>query len=219
MIDFCQYKIEQTFTAIVEQIVASKRLFNTNTINISESLFTLNPMVRMGKFSKKYGLFLSDASNEEIVSVSKELMNEMSSEVKTVNGTALSLLAASLVSLILMISLVSSLDTSLIGTAKSVVFLTRITAIALLCMSAVVSGIIIMRMSDASSISSILWRNVRETADDERAYEQTQAVKVIGDMLNSSKNQMKLSAISIAAAGIILGFGFIYELLIVAGYM
>ena len=176
-------------------------------------------MVRMGKFSKKYGLFLSDASNEEIVSVSKELMNEMSSEVKTVNGTALSLLAASLVSLILMISLVSSLDTSLIGTAKSVVFLTRITAIALLCMSAVVSGIIIMRMSDASSISSILWRNVRETADDERAYEQTQAVKVIGDMLNSSKNQMKLSAISIAAAGIILGFGFIYELLIVAGYM
>ena len=176
-------------------------------------------MVRMGKFSKKYGLFLSDASNEEIVSVSKELMNEMSSEVKTVNGTALSLLAASLVSLILMISLVSSLNTSLIGTSKSIVFLTRITAIALLCMSAVVSGIIIMRMSDASSISSILWRNVRETADDERAYEQTQAVKVIGDMLNSSKNQMKLSSISIAFAGIILGFGFIYELLIVAGYM
>ena len=146
-------------------------------------------------------------------------MNEMSSEVKTVNGTALSLLAASLVSLILMISLVSSLNKSLAGTSKSIVFLTRITAIALLCMSAVVSGIIIMRMSDASSISSILWRNVRETADDERAYEQTQAVKVIGDMLSSSKNQMKLSAISIAFAGIILGFGFIYELLIVAGYM
>ena len=176
-------------------------------------------MARMGKFSKKYGLFLSDASNEEIVSVSKELMNEMSSEVKSANGTALALLASSLVSLILMISLVSSLNTALVGVSKSVVFLTRITAIALLCMAAVVAGIIILRMSDASSISSILWRNVRETADDERAYEQTQAVKVIGNLLNSSKKQMKMSAMAIAFAGIILGFGFIYELLIVAGYM
>lgn len=176
-------------------------------------------MARMGKFSKKYGLFLSDASNEEIVSVSKELMNEMSSEVKSANGTALALLASSLVSLILMISLVSTLSTSLVGISKSIVFLTRITAIALLCMSAVVAGIIILRMSDASSISSILWRNVRETADDERAYEQTQAVKVIGNLLNSSKKQMKMSAMAIAFAGIILGFGFIYELLIVAGYM
>ncbi len=176
-------------------------------------------MARMGKFSKKYGLFLSDASNEEIVSVSKELMNEMSSEVKSANGTALALLASSLVSLILMISLVSTLNTSLVGISKSIVFLTRITAIALLCMSAVVAGIIILRMSDASSISSILWRNVRETADDERAYEQTQAVKVIGNLLNSSKKQMKMSAMAIAFAGIILGFGFIYELLIVAGYM
>ena len=176
-------------------------------------------MARMGKFSKKYGLFLSDASNEEIVSVSKELMNEMSSEVKSANGTALALLASSLVSLILMISLVSTLNTSLVGISKSIVFLTRITAIALLCMSAVVAGIIILRMSDASSISSILWRNVRETADDERAYEQTQAVKVIGNLLNSSKKQMKMSAMAIAFAGIILGFGYIYELLIVAGYM
>jgi hypothetical protein len=176
-------------------------------------------MARMGKFSRKYGLFLSDASNEEIVSVSKELMNEMSSEVKSANSTALALLASSLISLILMISLVSTLNTSLVGLSKSIVFLTRITAIALLCMSAVVAGLIIVRMSDASSISSILWRNVRETADDERAYEQTQAVKVIGNLLNSSKKQMKMSAIAIAFAGIILGFGFIYELLIVAGYM
>ena len=177
-------------------------------------------MARMGKFSKKYGLFLSDASNEEIVSVSKELMNEMSSEVKTVNGTAMALLAASLVSLILMISLVSGMDsTSLTGMSKSVVFLTRITAIAFLCMSAVVASMIIARMSDASSISSILWRNVRETANDERAYEQTQAVRAISTLLSSSKNQMKMSAIAIALAGIILGAGFIYELLVAGSYL
>ena len=147
------------------------------------SYCSLSRMVRMGKFSRKYGLFLSDASNEEIVSVSKELMNEMSSEVKSVNSNAMALLAASLVSLILMISLVAGMDSSLQGGSKSIVFLTRITAIAMLCMSSVVAAAVISRMSDASSISSILWRNVRETADDERAYEQTQAVKVISSLL------------------------------------
>ena len=143
-------------------------------------------MVKIGKFSKKYGLFLSDASNEEIVSVSKELLNGMSDEVKSVNATALALLASSLVSLILLISLVSGLDSSLSGTLKSIIFLTRISSIALLCMSALTASLSISKMSDASSISSILWRNIRETADDEKAFERTQAVKAIGDLVTSS---------------------------------
>lgn len=176
-------------------------------------------MARAGKFGKKYGLFLSDASNEEIVSVSKELMNEMSSEVKTVNTTALALLAASLVSSILMISLVSGMGSTLVGTSQSIVFLTRITAIALLCISAVIASIVMLRMTDASSISSILWRNVRETADDERAYEQTQAIKVISTLLNTCKKHVKISAMAMAFAVIALGSGFIYELLVTASYI
>ena len=176
-------------------------------------------MVRMGKFSKKYGLFLSDASNEEIVSVSKELMNSMSQEVKSVSNTAIALLIGSLVSSILMISLISGLDSSLTGTGKSVIFLTRITAIALLGMSAMIAGTILFRMSDASSISSILWRNIRETADDERAYEQTQAIKVISNLLSSSKNHTKMATLAIVLAIIMLAVGVIYELLVVAGYI
>ena len=176
-------------------------------------------MVRVGKFSKKYGLFLSDASNEEIVSVSKELMNSMTQEVKGVSNTALALLIGTLASSILMISLISGMDSSLTGVAQSIVFLTRITAIALLCFAAVIAGMIILRMSDASSISSILWRNVRETADDERAFEQIQAVKVISSLLTTSKNHIKMSSIAIALATIMLGAGFIYELLVIASYI
>ena len=170
-------------------------------------------MVKLGKFNKKYGLFLSDASNEEIVSVSKELLNGMSDEIRSVNTTALALLASSLVSLILLISLVSGLNTTVSGSLKSVIFLTRISSIALLCMSAMTSGLSVGKMSDASSISSILWRNIRETADDEKAYEQTQAVKAISMLVNSSKKLMKLTAIAVAFAGIMLGFGFVFELL------
>ena len=168
-------------------------------------------MVKNGKFSKKYGLFLSDASNEEIVSVSKELLNGMSDEVKSVNATALALLASSLVSLILLISLVSGMDSTLTGNLKAIIFLTRISAIALLCLSALTASLSISKMSDASSISSILWRNIRETADDERAYEQTQAVKAIGTLVTASKRIMKLTAVAIAIAGLILGFGFVFE--------
>ena len=176
-------------------------------------------MVKTGKFSKKYGLFLSDASNEEIVSVSKELLNGMSDEVKSVNATALALLASSLVSLILLISLVSGMDSTLTGNLKAIIFLTRISAIALLCLSAFTASLSISKMSDASSISSILWRNIRETADDEREYEQTQAVKAIGVLVTASKRMMKLTAVAIAIAGMILGFGFVFELLAASSYI
>ena len=179
----------------------------------------LRLMVKNGKFSKKYGLFLSDASNEEIVSVSKELLNGMSDEVKTVNATALALLASSLVSLILLISLVSGMDSTLTGNLKAIIFLTRISAIALLCLSALTASLTVSKMSDASSISSILWRNIRETADDERAYEQTQAVKAIGVLVTASKRMMKLTAVAIAIAGMILGFGFVFELLAASSYI
>lgn len=176
-------------------------------------------MARIGKFSKKYGLFLSDASNEEIVSVSKELMDGMSAEIKTVNTTALALLGTSILSLILMITLVSGLNTSLTGTMKSIVFLTRILAIAFLCMSAIVAGLVVGKASDASSISTLLWRNVRETASDEMAFEQIQAIKVTGVLMKSSKILVKVAAIIIALAGLALAAGFTLELLVASSYI
>ena len=94
-------------------------------------------MAKIGKFSRKYGLFLSNASNEEVVSVSKELMNGMVTEVKITLNTAIAVLATSVIALLLMISVISGASTTLVGTAKSIVFLTRIAAIALVCITTV----------------------------------------------------------------------------------
>ena len=80
-------------------------------------------MAKIGKFSGKYGLFLSDASNEEIVSVSKELMNGVSSEIKSVNSTAIGLLGVSILSVIFLISFISTAEISVTGTLKAIVFL------------------------------------------------------------------------------------------------
>ncbi len=174
---------------------------------------------RLNKFSRKYGLFLSDASNEEIVSVSKELTAELAYQVKSVNTVGLATLMSTLLSLIFLVTFVSSTPTSLYGTEKSVVFLTRILSISLLCISVLLSGLIVSRMSDASSISTIFWKNIRETANDERAYEQTQAVRTISSLVNSSKNLVKYAIMTISLAGLVLGFGFVYEMLVVANYL
>ena len=176
-------------------------------------------MAKIGKFSRKYGLFLSDASNEEIVSVSKELMNGMSAELKITHNTAVALLATSLIGLIMMISLISGMSTVLIGTAKSIIFLTKISAIAMICIAAVLSAKVIMSLSDASFIASIIWRNVRETANDESAYEQTQAVRVISSILVVAKQYIKLAALAVAISIVLLGAGYVYEAMVAAGYI
>ena len=176
-------------------------------------------MAKISKFSRKYGLFLSDASNEEVVSVSKELMNGMVTEVKITLNTAIAVLATSVIALLLMISVISGASTTLVGTAKSIVFLTRIAAIALVCITTVFSAKVIMSLSDASFIASVIWRNVRETASDESAYEQTQAVRIIGSIMSVAKQYIKLAALALALAVVLLGAGYLYESLIVAGYI
>lgn len=176
-------------------------------------------MPRIGKFSRKYGLFLTDASDEEIVSVSKELMNGLSHEVKSVNTTALALLGTSVLSLILLILLISGLGDIASGQLKSVIFLTRLLPLALLCMSAFVAGHVVGKAADASSISTLLWRNIRETVDGDMAYEQIQAIKVAGMLVNSSKMLVKMAALMIALAGAVFGIGYILELLMASSYI
>ena len=176
-------------------------------------------MAKIGKFSGKYGLFLSDASNEEIVSVSKELMNGVSSEIKSVNSTAIGLLGVSILSVIFLISFISTAEISVTGTLKAIVFLTRILSIALLCMSAIFAGLVIGKASDASSISSLLWRNVRENVSDEMAYEQIQSIRVAGTLLTSSKALVKMATLTVAIAGVLLAIGFTLELLSAYSYI
>lgn len=176
-------------------------------------------MAKIGKFSGKYGLFLSDASNEEVVSVSKELMNGVSSEIKSVNSTAIGLLGISILSVIFLISFISTAEISVTGFLKAIVFLTRILSIALLCMAAIFAGLIIGKASDASSISSLLWRNVRENVSDEMAYEQIQAIRIAGTLLTSSKALVKVAALTVAIAGLLLAVGFTLELLSAYSYI
>ena len=58
---------------------------------------------RFSKFSKKYSLCLAEASNEEIVSISKELTDEIAVQVRAVNIAALAILSVSVIALLVVV--------------------------------------------------------------------------------------------------------------------
>lgn len=164
-------------------------------------------------------MFLSEASNEEIVSISKELTDEISSQVRTVGNTALTLLAISLISLILSISLVADLSGTLSGATKNTIFLLRMISIAFLCLTALIAYLVVSKTTYASSYSALMWRRIRETASDETVYEHMGAVRGLNYSLASSKNLSVLATLTLVLAGLFLGMSYIYQMMAVSGYL
>ena len=172
----------------------------------------------LNKFSGKYGFFLSEASNEEIVSISKELTDEMSEQIKMVNNTAIALLGFSVISLVLSITLIAS-SMSATGTYGTMVFLFQVLGIALLALSAFFAYLGIQGMLNASSIPTVIWRNVRETANDDKAYEQMGAVKQLNKLLVAAKSNARFASLSLAFGGLCIGLAYIVQLLATYGYI
>jgi surfactin synthase thioesterase subunit len=103
------------------------------------------------KFSRRYETFLSEASNEEIVSISKELAEEMNAQIKSTTVTALTLLGISMGALILSISLVTDLAASIASSIKNMIFLMRMISIAFMCITALIAFLVIQKVNKASS--------------------------------------------------------------------
>lgn len=78
---------------------------------------------RFSKFSKKYSLFLSEASNEEIVSISKELTDEIAIQIRFVNIAAMVVLSISIVALLIVIMLLSAANGPISSFERIIVFL------------------------------------------------------------------------------------------------
>ena len=168
------------------------------------------------KFSRRYETFLSEASNEEIVSISKELAEEMNAQIKSTTVTALTLLGISMGALILSISLVTDLAASSI---KNMIFLMRMISIAFMCITALIAFLVIQKVNKASSFSPLMWRHIRETASDETAYEQMDAVRSLDFFVSSAKNLNVTAALTLVLSGIFLGFSYIYQMMAASGYM
>ena len=171
------------------------------------------------KFSRRYETFLSEASNEEIVSISKELAEEMNAQIKSTAVTALTLLGISMGALILSISLVTDLAASIASSIKNMIFLMRMISIAFMCITALIAFLVIQKVNKASSFSPLMWRHIRETASDETAYEQMDAVRSLDFFVSSAKNLNVTAALTLVLSGIFLGFSYIYQMMAASGYL
>ena len=156
------------------------------------------------KFGRRYETFLSEASNEEIVSISKELAEEMNAQIKSTTVTALTLLGISMGALILSISLVTDLAASIASSIKNMIFLMRMISIAFMCITALIAFLVIQ---------------IRETASDETAYEQMDAVRSLDFFVSSAKNLNVTAALTLVLSGIFLGFSYIYQMMAASGYL
>ncbi|MCQ2085085.1 MAG: hypothetical protein MJZ21_02935 [archaeon] len=174
---------------------------------------------KLNKFSGRYDSFLSDASNEEIVSISKELTDEMASQVRLVNNSGIALIGISLFLMSMSILLFSTSTSTFSGTSRSIILVLRVLALALMCVSAAMGAMAVVKSVNASSVSTMFWRNVRETADDEKVYEQMMAIRSLNFLISASKNNLKSSVMYLIVGGICVGLAYLYELLLAAGYI
>lgn len=173
---------------------------------------------RVPHFGQRYDSFLSEASNEEIVSTSKELMDVIASQIRLININALTLLGISMASLILSISLVADLSSSIGSSVKNVIFLLRMISIAFLCITGLIAYLVLQRVMRASSYSPLYWRHVRETATDESAYEQMDSVRQLDFTITSARNLNLTATLTLVIAGLFLGISYIYQMMAASGY-
>ena len=174
---------------------------------------------KLTRFRNRYSTFLSEASNEEIVSISKELTEEFSAQIKSVNSNAVALLGIAMVAMIFAISLIADLSTSVSAAVKNVIFLMRMISVSFMCLTCLISYLVLQKISSASSVSPLMWRHIRETATDENAYELIDAVRALDFAVASSKNLNVTAALTLVLSGMIMGISYIYQTMAAAGYM
>lgn len=174
---------------------------------------------KLTRFRNRYSTFLSEASNEEIVSISKELTEEFSAQIKSVNSNAVALLGIAMVAMIFAISLIADLSTSVSAAVKNVIFLMRMISVSFMCLTCLISYLVLQKISSASSVSPLMWRHIRETATDENAYELIDAVRALDFAVASSKNLNVTAALTLMLSGLFMGFSYVYQMMAAAGYI
>lgn len=173
---------------------------------------------RFSNFSTKYSQFLSEASNEEVVAISKELSDEIANQVRVVNIASLVVLSITVISLLFVVFLISVIEGPVTSLSKIVSFI-RFGTLAMFCLAALLSSSALSKALRALSASPLMWRHVRETATDELVYEQSLAINRLNKLLFRSRNQLSTSAYLVVTASVVLGITYAMDLLSSMGYI
>lgn len=95
----------------------------------------------------------------------------------------------------------------------------RFGALALMCIAASLASMAVSKSLKASSMSPLMWRNIRETPDDEAAYEQTAAIGRLNKLLFTGRNDIRMSSMMLVLGSIILAVTYAVEMFSSMGYL
>lgn len=173
---------------------------------------------RLSKFSNRYSQFLSEADNDEIVSISKELSGALSEQIRSMSMAALAVLCLSSFSLMISVMLLAISDPGPSG-YKEIISFIRIGGMMAFIIGCLMSSSAVSKSMKASGITPVLWRNIRETATDEKAYEQMVAVRKLNKMLYTIRNSLSSATKVTVAGAIATGLSYILVTFASMGYI
>ena len=173
---------------------------------------------RLSKFSRRYSQFLSEADNDEIVSISKELTGELSDQIRGVRTAALAIMCLSMVSLMTSLLLAAISDTGPTGYRNAVVLM-RIGGMLAVTIGFLMASSAVSKAMKASAISPLMWRNIRETATDEKAYEQMVAVRKLNKLLYTTRNSLSSATRITVVGAAVTGLSYMLVMFASLGYI
>ena len=173
---------------------------------------------RLSKFSRRYSQFLSEADNDEIVSISKELTGELSDQIKGVRTAALAIMCLSMVSLMTSLLLAAISETGPTG-YRNIVVLLRIGGMLAFLIGCLMASSAVSKAMKASAVSPLLWRNIRETATDEKAYEQMVAVRKLNKLLYTTRNSLSSATRITVVGAVVTGLSYMLVMFASLGYI
>ena len=142
----------------------------------------------------------------------------MAGQVRLMNVTAVALLAVSSMVLLVGVFLISLIDGPVTKFNTFVVF-ARFGALALMCIAAGLASSAVSKSLRASSMSPLMWRHIRETPDDEAAYEQTAAIGMLNRLLFTGRNDIRLSSLMLVVGSVLMAATYALEMFSSMGYL
>lgn len=173
---------------------------------------------KLPKFGKKYQFFLSEASNDEIVSISKELSDEMAAQSESLMRSSSVLLATSLFATFMLLFLMLLRLEESTAYDTPVMFI-RIGAMAMLFIATAMSSSALKMAIGVSSSSPMMWRNIRETANDDAAYEQIAAINKANKLLFIGRNNLNMASTMLVVGSMIAILTYLFVMIVSAGYI
>jgi len=95
----------------------------------------------------------------------------------------------------------------------------RIGILALMCIATIMASSAVSKGIRVSSVSTLMWRSVRETASDESAYEQIAAINRANKLMFTGRNDLNTSSMLMVLCIILTVILYIVGILSSEGYL